>query len=44
MIDIKDEHLSKSAQSSSDFRDDQTTSALCLFLLFNLIYINNKVR
>ena len=44
MNEIKDEILSRSVPSSSDFTDDQTTTALVLPLLYNLIYIYNRVR
>ena len=44
MTEIKDENLSKFAESSSDFKNNETTTTLHLFPLFNLNYIYNKVR
>ena len=44
MNERKDENLSKSAQSSSDLPDDQTTTTLYLLQLYNPIYIYNKVK
>ena len=41
---IKDENLSKSAESSSDFTDNQMATTLCIFPLYKPIYIYNKVR
>ena len=44
MNEIKDEILSKSTQSSSDFTGDQIITTLGLLPLYNPIYIYNKVR
>ena len=44
MNEIKDESLGKYAQSSSDFTDNQTTTALCLLPQYNPLCIYNKER
>ena len=38
MNEIKDQNFNNSAQSSSDFTDDQTTTTLHLLPLYNPIY------
>ena len=44
MNEIKDQGFNNSAQSSSDFTDDQTIATLCLLPPYNPIYIDNKAR